>query len=58
MNENEDKLRGMVEGVAALQSVRDVARERGIDVPNVRALLDRTLEDIDALCGEQLAGRS
>ena len=55
--ETEDKLKQMVEGVKALRLVLDVAATREIAVPNVHALLDRTLADIDALCAAQLAPR-
>ena len=53
--ETEDKLKQMVEGVESLHFVLAIASEYNVIVPNVHALLNRTLSDIDALCGEQMA---
>lgn len=55
--ETEERLKALVEGLRSLQFVLDVAAAREISVPNVRGMLDRTIEDIDELCGLQLEPR-
>lgn len=55
--ETEDRLKALVEGLRSLQFVLDVAADRGVNVGHVRGMSDRTIEDINELCGLQLEPR-